>query len=135
MGVDDKRLFEELVFCILTSAVGPKMALKSVNSIKPLLPEGSEEEIYEKLRGVHKYPQRADYIVKTRFYLEDVFSLELKELIISFKDTLERRDFFASNKGIKGIGYLQSSHFLRNVGFRGYAILDKNILKSLLNSA
>jgi N-glycosylase/DNA lyase len=30
-----------------------------------------------------------------------------------------------------GLGYKEASHFLRNIGFRGYAILDKHILRSL----
>ena len=42
-----------------------------------------------------------------------------------------RRDFLAANPGIKGIGYKEASHFLRNVGFNGYAILDKHILRTL----
>ena len=43
----------------------------------------------------------------------------------------ERRDFFAKNRSIKGLGYKEASHFLRNIGFSGYAILDKHILNSL----
>ncbi len=35
------------------------------------------------------------------------------------------------NKDIKGIGYKEASHFLRNIGFRGYAILDKHIINSM----
>jgi N-glycosylase/DNA lyase len=80
---------------------------------------------------VHKYPERAAYIIHTREYLKREFGFKLRDLIFSFKDPLERRDFFASNKDIKGIGYLQASHFLRNIGFCGYAILDKNIMKML----
>jgi N-glycosylase/DNA lyase len=34
-------------------------------------------------------------------------------------------------KGIKGLGYKEASHFLRNIGFKGYAILDKHVLKCL----
>ena len=49
----------------------------------------------------------------------------------SFEDRVERRDFFAKNPGIKGLGYMQASHFLRNLGFSGYAILDRNNLVSL----
>jgi N-glycosylase/DNA lyase len=63
--------------------------------------------------------------------LKKEFDFRLKELVLSFKDPIERRDFFASNRDIKGIGYLQASHFLRNIGFSGYAILDKNIMKML----
>ena len=29
------------------------------------------------------------------------------------------------------MGYKEASHFLRNVGLKGYAILDKHILRSL----
>jgi len=128
---DDKRVFKELAFCILTSAVGPKVGLISVNAVNDILMDGSEREIYEQLQHVHKYPQRADYIVHTREYLKRDFDFKLKDLILSFKDPIERRDFFASNKNIKGIGYVQASHFLRNIGFYGYAILDKNIMRSL----
>ncbi len=32
---------------------------------------------------------------------------------------------------IKGIGFVQASHFLRNIGFTEYAILDKNVMLSL----
>ena len=43
----------------------------------------------------------------------------------------ERRDWLAQTKQIKGLGYKESSHFLRNIGYRGYAILDKHILNSM----
>ena len=57
--------------------------------------------------------------------------MKLMLLIESFDDRMKLRDFFAANKGIKGIGYKEASHFLRNIGFKGYAILDKHILRSL----
>ena len=64
-------------------------------------------------------------------YLKKGFDFKLKDLVFSFKDPIERRDFFASNRNIKGIGYLQASHFLRNIGFSGYTILDKNIMRMI----
>ena len=84
-----------------------------------------------KLENEHKYPEKARYIVHTREYLKREYNFELKGLILSFENPIDRRDFFASNKDIKGIGYLQASHFLRNIGFFGYALLDKNVLRSL----
>ena len=57
--------------------------------------------------------------------------MKLRSLIESLTDPDARRDFFAANKGIKGLGYKEGSHFLRNIGFKGYAILDKHILRSL----
>ena len=52
-------------------------------------------------------------------------------MILSLDDHYDRRDFFATNKDIKGIGYKESSHFLRNIGYRGYVILDKHILQTM----
>ncbi|MCI0453633.1 MAG: DNA lyase [Candidatus Dadabacteria bacterium] len=128
---DDKRIFKELAFCILTSAAGPKMGQASIDAINGLLMNGSESEVYETLQNIHKYPEKASYIVHTREYLKRELNFKLKDLVRSFKDPIERRDFFANNKNIKGIGYLQASHFLRNIGFTGYSILDKNIIKML----
>jgi N-glycosylase/DNA lyase len=128
---DDRRIFEELVFCILTAGASAKMGLKSVDAIRDILIEGSEKEIYNRLQHTHMYPGRAKYIVHTREYLKRDYDFKLKELISSFQDPIERRDFFATNKDIKGLGYKEASHFLRNIGFSGYAILDKHILRSL----
>ena len=33
-------------------------------------------------------------------------------------DHYERRDWLVKEKGIKGLGYKEASHFLRNIGFR-----------------
>ena len=128
---DDRRIFEELVFCILSSAVGPKVAETSLDAIADVLIHGSEGEIFKRLSSIHRYPEKASYIVTTREYFRREFGFRLRELISSFRDPLERRDFFALNKNIKGIGYKEASHFLRNIGFFGYAILDKHIVRSL----
>jgi len=128
---DDRRIFEELSFCILTSAVGPKVGAKSLDSVRDVLLEGSEEDIEERLKGVHKYPEKAYYIVHSRDYLKNEYGLKLKELVNSLKNPIERRDFFALNKDIKGLGLTQASHFLRNIGIKGYTILDRNVVRSL----
>ena len=128
---DDRRILEELVFCILTSAVGPKVGARSLDAIKDILLEASPEELIVKLTGVHKYPEKAYYIVHTRDYLKSEYGLRMNDLVNSFKDPLELREFFAINKDIKGLGLTQASHFLRNIGRKGYAILDRNVVRSL----
>jgi N-glycosylase/DNA lyase len=128
---DDRRIFEELVFCILTSAVGPRVGMKSLEAIKDILPEGTAEDTESILKGIHKYPEKAYYITYTRDYLKREYGFRLRELVNSFDDPEGRREFFALNKNIKGLGFTQASHFLRNIGFTGYAILDKNVVKSL----
>ena len=57
--------------------------------------------------------------------------MKLRNKLRSFDCDLERRDWLVREKGIKGLGYKEASHYLRNIGFRGYAILDKHVLNCL----
>ncbi len=57
--------------------------------------------------------------------------MRLRCQLESFSDPWERRDWLVKEKRIKGLGYKEASHFLRNIGLKGYAILDKHILRSL----
>ena len=108
------------------------MGLRSVEAIRHLLMFGSHAELAEALQGVHRYPSaRPGYIVVTRDYLREDCGMRLRERLMSFDDPIARRDWLARERRIKGLGYKESSHFLRNIGFRGYAILDKHILRSL----
>jgi len=82
--------------------------------------------------GAHRYPNaRPAYVVVTRDYLQSSFSMRLRERLRGLRDPQERRDWLAREPRIKGLGYKEASHFLRNVGFKGYAILDKHILRCL----
>lgn len=129
---DDNRLFEELTFCICTAGASAKMGLRSVEAMRDILANGSLKSLRKRLDGVHRFPNaRPGYIVHTREYLKREHNFKIKDLLNSFQDPLERRDFFAKNKDIQGIGYKESSHFLRNIGYSGYAILDKHILNTL----
>lgn len=128
---NDEQIFHELCFCILSSGVGPKIAERSLNAIKNELWDGSAQEMAALLEGMHKYPDKASYLTSTRDYLKKEYDFKLKSLVKNFEDRIERRDFFANNKNIKGLGYVQASHFLRNLGFKGYAILDRNNINTL----
>ena len=131
-GASDARLWEELVFCIFTAGASARMGLRSVEAVRALLPRGTHEELAGALQSKHRYPRaRSGYIVVTREYLEGDCRMRLRERLEGFTDPLERRDWLARERGIKGLGYKESSHFLRNVGLRGYAILDKHILRCL----
>ena len=132
-GKGDRALFEELCYCILTAGSSAKMGLRTVAALKDLLQRGTEQELRERARRhrVRFWRLRPSYIVRTREYLDDACGMKLHLLLESFSDRQERRDFFAMNKSIKGLGYKEASHFLRNIGFPGYAILDKHILNSL----
>ncbi|MGB9181791.1 MAG: hypothetical protein WCB68_21350 [Pyrinomonadaceae bacterium] len=128
----DALLWEELVYCIFTAGASARMGLRSVEAVRPLLIEGTHEEMARALQGKHRYPSaRPAYIVVTRDYLQADCGMRLRRRLESFGDPLERRDWLAKEKRIKGLGYKESSHFLRNIGLSGYAILDKHILRCL----
>jgi N-glycosylase/DNA lyase len=128
----DARLWEELVYCIFTAGASARMGMRAIEAVRPLLLEGSHEEMTGALTGVHRYPvARPGYIVITRDYLREDCGMRLRSRLEGFVDPLERRDWLAREPRIKGLGYKEASHFLRNVGFSGYAILDKHILRSL----
>lgn len=130
----DERLWEELVYCIFTAGASARMGLRSVEAIRHLLAVGSHEEMTRALveARAHRYPAaRPGYIVVTREYLHEDCGMRLRDRLAAFSDPLERRDWLAKERRIKGLGYKEASHFLRNIGLSGYAILDKHILRSL----
>jgi len=128
----DYRLFEELAFCIFTANTSAEMSAKAVDAVRNVLITGSADDMTRRLEGIYRFNNvRPAHIVHTRNYLKNSMNFQLKNKINSFKNKNELRDFFALNKDIKGIGYKEASHFLRNIGFKGYAILDKHIINSL----
>lgn len=128
----DARLWEELVYCIFTAGASARMGLRSVEAVRSLLAEGTHEELASALSTKHRYPNaRSGYIVVTREYLQADCRMRLGDRLEGFDDPLARRDWLARERRIKGLGYKEASHYLRNVGYHGYAILDKHILRSL----
>ena len=128
----DEAIFIELCFCIFTAGASARMGLVCIDAVKDIILTATAAQIEARMERKHRYPRaRAGYVVHTRDYLRREWDFRIKKLIESFQDEMELRDFFAANKGVKGIGYKEASHFLRNIGFRGYAILDKHVLRSL----
>jgi N-glycosylase/DNA lyase len=130
----DARLWEELVYCIFTAGASARMGLSAIDAVRSLLLDGESEEMTQVLReaGAHRFPvARPRYIVTTRNYFRVNFGMALRERLRSFSDPFERRDWLAQEKQIKGLGYKESSHFLRNVGVKGHAILDKHVMRCL----
>jgi N-glycosylase/DNA lyase len=110
------------------------MGLRSIEAIRALLIEGEREQMSQALieAGAHRFPvARPGYVVITRDYLREQCGMRLREQLLSFADPIERRDWLARERRIKGLGYKESSHFLRNIGLKGYGILDKHVLRCL----
>ncbi|MBI3609087.1 MAG: N-glycosylase/DNA lyase [Nitrospirae bacterium] len=128
----DAAIFKELCFCILAANSSAEMGMKTLAAVEDIILEADLAALRNRLsRGFRYWRVRPSYIVQTRDYLKREYGLKLRELLRSFPDRESRRAFFAGNRNIKGIGFKEASHFLRNIGYRGYAILDKHILNGL----
>ncbi len=130
----DDRLWEEMVYCIFTAGASARMGMKSVEALRPLLADGEHAEMTKALvaAGAHRFPNaRPGYVIVTRNYLRETCSLRLRDQLRGFSDPFARRDWLAREPKIKGLGYKEASHFLRNIGFKGYGILDKHIVRCL----
>jgi N-glycosylase/DNA lyase len=129
---NDEKLWEEMVFCFFTGGCSAKMGLRSIEKVKSILMHGKYEDFVEALSGTHRYPlARSKYIMASRTFLIDQLDMKLRNKLNSFSNDLDRREWLVKEKGIKGLGYKEASHYLRNIGFKGYAILDKHVLRCL----
>jgi N-glycosylase/DNA lyase len=121
-----------MVFCFFTGGCSAKMGMRSIEAVRPLLKDGTRDQLAQALSGVHRYPnERAKYIVHSREFLQAECGMRLAERLSVFDNGIARRDWLVREKGIKGLGYKEASHYLRNIGYSGYAILDKHVLRCL----
>ena len=129
---DDYAMFKEFIFCLLTPQSKAKICWDAVERMeqKSLLMNGDYREILECLEGVRFRNKKAEYIINSRaIFLENGIP-RVKPIISRFKSPEEARDFLV--KDVKGMGYKEASHFLRNIGCgENLAILDRHILKNL----
>lgn len=128
----DKEIFRELCFCILTANASARGGMKAIEALGDSIFSGTEKQVSNALHkcGYRFWRKRANYIVETRRFMQNHCKMKLKKEIEKKKENPEElRAFFAKNA--KGIGMKEASHFLRNIGFKEYAILDKHIVNCL----
>ncbi len=125
---DSGTWFEELTYCLLTAYSSAEVGQRSVEALSShdTLLEGSLEEVRLCLvRQGHRFAERrAEYIVEARRLAPNI-----KSTIKSFRDTKEARGWLVES--VKGLGWKEASHFLRNVGYLDLAILDRHILSNM----
>ncbi|MHC1604898.1 MAG: N-glycosylase/DNA lyase [Candidatus Methanofastidiosia archaeon] len=128
----EESIFSELVFCILTPQSRARSCWNAVKNLtdKNLLLRGNEKSILGELNGVRFKYKKAQYVIEAGKQFSIDGKISLKPRIDHFNNIQEARDWLVQN--VKGIGYKEASHFLRNIG-RGkdLAILDRHILKNL----
>ena len=124
---NDSTLILELYFCLLTPQSKAKVCWRAVVRIKEsgLLFEGSANQIQKCLEGVRFKNNKARYINIAQKQFENI-----KKEIKSHQNIIDLRDWLVKN--VKGLGYKEASHFLRNIGLgTNIAILDRHILRNL----
>lgn len=120
------ELFNEMCFCILTANYNAEKTIRIQNNIGNCFCNGSREDLCNKLKEYgHRFPNaRTEYILCSRTYKD-----QLKHLISNANHKLLREWLV---KNIKGLGFKEVSHFLRNIGFDDYAIIDFHIIDLLV---
>jgi N-glycosylase/DNA lyase len=125
--MNDKDLFVELCFCICTpQSKAAKVAevINSKNADKLLNLEQSK--LAEMLRrNTRFHNNKAKHIINARKYLSELQQL-LDNSNDSINDSVIAREFIVKN--IKGLGYKEASHFLRNIGHRNLCIIDRHVI-------
>jgi len=124
-GIDE--VFKELCFCIMTANCGAKKCIEVQQKIDDRFLTYSEDELKKKFKEFgYRFPNiRAKYIIEARDYLS-----ELENKLNSNLDETDLRNWIV--KVIKGLGYKEASHFLRNIGYRNFAIIDFHIIDLLV---
>ena len=117
----EKEIFRELCFCLLTAGTSAELGIKTIDYLGETIFNGNEEDIIKKLEEIYRF-----HHVRGRFIFLARQNFDINILNLS---PIERREEIV--KKIKGIGYKEASHFLRNIGYKNYAILDKHIINCL----
>lgn len=122
-----KEIFKELCFCILTANYNARGGVKIQEVIGDDFLTLGYDQLAKKLKELgHRFPNtRAKYIVKARKMLD-----EIDKVLKSKLSEKEKREWLAKN--IKGLGYKEASHFLRNIGYKNLAIIDFHVVDVLV---
>ncbi len=121
------EIFKELCFCIMTANCGAEKCIEVNDQIDKGFLNLSKEELVNKFKEFgYRFPNiRAKYIVDARNYIS-----ELESIINSNLDEIKLREWVVKN--VKGLGYKEASHFLRNIGYKNLAIIDFHIVDLLV---
>ena len=124
-NLSKEEKFIELCFCILVANSSMEKTFKVWKATGNDFLKLSKEQLSRRLKdlGYRFYNKRAEYIVEARN------KVDLLEEILKSENEIEIREKLVEN--FKGIGWKEASHFLRNLGYKNFAIIDRHVLKTL----
>ena len=127
--VPPSEYFYELVYCLLTPQSSAINAAKAVRLLRehdllnsslnpePLLHQEDFYIRFHKTKARHLLKIKEEFPLIVQHLTNGSASLGLREWLV---------------KNVTGLGWKESSHFLRNIGHRNLAILDRHILRNLV---
>ena len=125
-NVKEEDWFYEMCFCILTPQSTARGADRAIQTLKKLNFKNKNFDTASYLSGeIRFHNNKSKYLVEAKNKHN-----EIKSRLKNSKNSFELRDWLVKN--VKGLGYKECSHFLRNIGHRDLAILDRHILKNLV---
>lgn len=127
--IPSEQYFYELAFCLMT----PQSKAKSAFEVQKQLqaqnfyenPFNPTDLLNSPKNYIRFHNQKSKYILEMHNNYQMIF-----DIINDESTAIDKRNTLA--KLVKGMGMKESSHFLRNIGFRNLAILDRHILRKLL---
>lgn len=128
--VRGEDLFYELCFCICTPQSRAANALIIENELRKmdflLKPFDPTPLLRNPANYIRFHNQKAEHLLRAR----EQFPM-IRGLMESGESPFIKREWLVSE--LKGFGMKEASHYLRNTGHRGLAILDRHILKHLVS--
>ena len=119
-----REIYKELCFCTLTANFDAAKSIAIQEKVCNGFVDLPEKKLEAKLRSLgYRYPNRAAYIADSRKHCQS-----LKKTISTLGEQ-ELREWLVKN--VKGLGFKEASHFMRNIGFENVAIIDFHIVDIL----
>lgn len=128
--VKPESYFYELCYCLCT----PQSKALHANKVDQQLQAQSffelgfnpEMILRDKSHYIRFHSQKSLSLMKARHDWQEIFTI----LTNATMTTFQKREQLA--KSVRGLGMKEASHFLRNIGMFGVAIIDRHVLKHLV---
>ncbi len=123
------QYFYELIYCLMTPQTSAENAERVVQELRRLSFQSQPIDPEPILRYKRNYIRFHRTKSRHLLWLKEEFARVL-EALAAARSPVELREWLVEH--VKGLGYKEATHFLRNIGRNGgLAILDRHILRNL----
>ncbi len=122
----EEELFYEVCFCLLAVQTKGKKADFVVKELQKMKYYQRQQDIIPLLKQhIRFHNNKAQWILEARKKSSDI-----SQIVSSNKNAQDKREDLLNL--VKGFGMKEASHYLRNTGHTGLAILDRHILNRMI---